>query len=377
MVDLKASSTKKEPILREANLDDEGAVQALSHRNGLPGEQSELAWQWLWLDNPFCPKDWPLGWVLEANKGVVGFIGNIPRSYFYKGKEIIVGAAHSFSVDAEFRSHTFQLLAAFFSRNPANVFLFSSANELAAPLFRVAGAKMLPQQDYNNSLFWVISWADFVSSALRKRGHGKAISTVAGSLSGPILAVERILKQRWKSHRHPIAQFMHPSEASSEFDGFWESLVAERPGRFLARRDCDSLKWQFGHPAAAPRQPIILCSRINGRLAGYTILTRWDSPALGLRRLMVTDLIALNNDGNVARNLIAAAYKYARDERVHVLQMMGFPPLIRRTVEIFKPIKQSYSVLPFWYFAKDTDVAADLSRPETWYASMMDGDSTL
>lgn len=368
---------KKELTLREAKFEDEKGVQALSHRNGLLGEQSELAWQWFWLENPFCPEGWPLGWVLEADNEIVGFIGNIPRSYSYRGRQLTIGAAHSFAVDAGFRSSTFQLLAAFFSRNPADVFLFSSANELAGPLFRVAGAKMLPQEEYNHSLFWVISGTDFISSALRKKGHGKDISIMIGGFLGPFFAAERVLKRRWRLHRHTEVQLLQSSEVSSEFDTFWESLTTERPDCFLARRDRNAIRWQFGHPAASHRQPIILCSRIGGRLKGYAALTRWDSPALGLKRMMVTDLIALNNDQDVIKDLVAAAYGYARDEGVHVLQMMGFLSFIRTTIEAFKPIKQRYAVWPFWYFTKDADLAADLAHPETWYASMMDGDSTL
>jgi hypothetical protein len=280
-------------------------------------------------------------------------------------------------VDGGFRSSTFQLLAAFFSRNPADVFLFSSANELAGPLFRVAGAKMLPQKDYNHSLFWVISGMDFVSSALLKKGHGKGISIMVGGVLGPFFAAERVLKQRWRSHRHAGIQLLQPSEVSSELDTFWESLTAERPDCFLARRDCNAIRWQFGHPAASHRRPIILCSRIDGRLKGYAVLTRWDSPELDLKRMMVTDLIALNNDQDVIKDLVAAAYGYAQEEGVHVLQTMGFPLFIRTIIETFKPIKQRYAVWPFWYFTKNADVAADLARPETWYASMMDGDSTL
>ena len=368
---------EKEPILREAKFEDESAVQTLCHRNGLPGEQSELAWQWLWFDNPFCPKDWPLGWVLEADKVIVGFIGNVPRSYYYGGKQLTVGAARCFVVDVDFRGHALQLIATFFSRNPADVFLISSANELAAPLFRVAGAKVLPQQDYNHSLFFVVSGADFVSSVLRKKGYGKSIARAAGGLIGPFYAVESMLKQRWRSHRHIRVQFLQAAEISSEFDTFWEALVNEKSNCFIAQRDAASLKWQFGHPAAASRQPIILCSRTNGGLKGYAILTHWDSPAFGLKRMMITDLIALNNDEDVIRDLIAVAFRHARDERVHMLQMIGFPPHIRKVIEVFRPIKKHSPGNPFWYFARDVNIAAGLARPEAWYASMMDGDTTL
>lgn len=366
---------KKEPTLREAKLEDERAVIVLCHRNGLVDERS--VWQWLWSDNPFCPKDWPLGWVLEANEEIVGFIGNIPRSYFYGGKQLIVGAARAFVVDADFRSNSLRLLATFFSRNPADVLLFSSANELAAPLYRMAGAKMLPQENYNLSLIWVVSGVDFVSSVLRKKGYGKNIAKIAGRIVGPSFAIESILKQRWKLYSNHIVELLRPSEISSEFITFWVALVNEKSDCFIAQRDSTLLKWQFGHPSAAYRQPIILCSRINGRLKGYAILTRWDSQTIGLKRMMITDLIALNNDEDVIRGLVAAAFRYALTERVHMLQMVGFPPFIRNTIEVFKPIKYHSSGRPFWYFAKDVDIAAGLARPEAWYASVMDGDTNL
>ncbi|MCK4782146.1 MAG: hypothetical protein KAV87_00235 [Desulfobacteraceae bacterium] len=368
---------KKESTLREAKFEDERAVQVLCHRNGLDGEQSEFAWQQLWSDNPFYRKDWPLGWVLEANKEIVGYIGNVPRSYSYGGKQLIVGAARAFVVDVDFRSNSLQLLATFFSRNPADVFLFSSANELAAPLYRIAGAKMLPQENYNLSLIWVVSGIDFVSSVLRKKGYGENIAKIAGRIMGPSFAIESTVKQRWKLYSNHNVELLHPSEISSEFVTFWEALVNEKSDCFIARRDGASLKWQFGHPAAAYRQPIILCSTTNGGLRGYAILTRWDSPAFGLKRIMVTDLIVLDNDEDVIRDLVAAAFRRARDERVHMLQMMGFPPLIRKIIEVFRPIKQRSPSHSFLYFAKDADVAAGLARPEAWYASVMDGDTTI
>jgi len=363
--------------LRDAKIEDERAVQALCHRNGLSGEQSEFAWERLWSDNPFCPKDWPLGWILEANKEIVGFIGNVPMSYYYGGKQLVIGAARCFAVDVNFRSNSLQLLATFFSRNPADVLLISSANEMASSLYRVAGAKMLPQHDYNNSLFWVLSGTDFVSSVLLKKGYGENFAKIAGKIVGPAFAIESILKQRWKLYIDSNVELLCPSEISSEFDTFWEELVDEKSDCFIAQRDSTSLRWQFGHHAAAYRHPIILCSRINGRLKGYAILTRWDSPAFGLKRMMVTDLIALNNDLYVIRDLIAFALRHAREERVHMLQIIGFPPLIRKTIEVFSPIKQHSPVNQFWYFAKNVNIAASLAQPEAWYASMMDGDTTL
>ena len=108
-------------IVREASLDDEPAVQTLCERNGLERERSDSAWRWIWEGNKYYNDDWPLGWVLESNGEVVGFIGNIPRPYTFQGKLWIAGVARSLAVDREFRSYTLKLIATFFKKNQLKI----------------------------------------------------------------------------------------------------------------------------------------------------------------------------------------------------------------------------------------------------------------
>ena len=57
-----------------------------------------------------------MGWVLESQGKVVGFIGNIPRRYLFGGSEWIAGVARSFVVDEDFRGRSTKLLWQFISQ---------------------------------------------------------------------------------------------------------------------------------------------------------------------------------------------------------------------------------------------------------------------
>src|SRR5215469_11059279 len=65
--------------LREATFADFDSVARLKQRCGLPADSIEN-WQRLWLHNPalaHTAANHPIGWVLDANHEVVGYLGNI------------------------------------------------------------------------------------------------------------------------------------------------------------------------------------------------------------------------------------------------------------------------------------------------------------
>ena len=66
--------------IRECTFDDELQVLELWKRNRLITENPKKNWKMLWLKNPTYNKDWPIGWVLELNKKIVGSLINKLKS---------------------------------------------------------------------------------------------------------------------------------------------------------------------------------------------------------------------------------------------------------------------------------------------------------
>ena len=103
-------------ITREVRFEDELLISELLTRNGLISNHSERTWNRLWSNNPAYFEKWPLGWVLEENNKIMGYMGNIPLRYYMNGRLIKVACGHGYAVDPEARSYSLKLLASFFSQ---------------------------------------------------------------------------------------------------------------------------------------------------------------------------------------------------------------------------------------------------------------------
>ena len=97
---------QRSPEIREASFDDYEQITSLISRNGL-GTRTRDRWEHLWSNNPVYKKltNWPIGWVVEQNSEIVGYLGNIPLTYHLNGCEIFASGLHAFSLDESHRGH--------------------------------------------------------------------------------------------------------------------------------------------------------------------------------------------------------------------------------------------------------------------------------
>jgi len=364
-------------IVREAIIKDQHSVNDLCKRNGLEGKKSNNAWEWIWKDNMYYNNDWPLGWVLESDGKVVGFIGNIPRAYSFRGRKWIAGVARTFVVEKDFRMYTLKLIASFLQQKGADLLIFSSANSDAEAVYRLAKASSIPQKDYNKDLFWIVSPNLFFTSLLMKKGFGKLLSILFSWVASPFLYLEMLFRRRWTKYSASEIEMLSPDELTSELDELWNRLQRENQDRLLSYRDRKAIEWQFSNDSAETREPIIFTLRKGGVLSGYVIVTRADSQEFGLKRMMITDLIVCEDDPDAIRSLINEVFLYAKHNKMALLQMVGFPSAVRYAVQSLHPFMRVFSYCPFWYYAINPNLKDELQRESVWYASTFDGDSTL
>lgn len=363
--------------VRRARFEDEVAVQNLCQRNGLEGERSDRAWEWIWGKNRLYSNDWQLGWVLESDENIVGFIGNIPRAYSLRGREWIAGVARAFVVDELFRTHSLKLIAKFFQQKEADLLIFSSANSDAEAIYRLARASCIPQQDYNKDLFWIVSPTSFIVSLLRKKGIGELLATIVSLIISPLLSLEMLIQRRWSNNSSDELVRVQTDELTNEMDEFWRKKQCMSPDMLLSYRDREAITWQFTNDSAKTRKPVLFTMKREGELYGYVIITRADSLEFGLRRMMITDLIVLDDDPVAIRELIKRAFLYAKENKIDVLQMIGFPSVVRSALHPLHPFTHTISYNPFWYYVLNPDLKDVLQNESVWYASTFDGDSSI
>ncbi len=368
-------------MIREARYSDCMEVGSLKQRNGLSVKWSVDRWVGLWKENPAMIENMTLslGWVLEYDNKIVGYLGNIPIHYWFQGRRLLATAARGFAVDEKYRSHSLRLIAAFFSQKNIDILLSTSANQLAGSVYKLSKAKKIPYPDYDKVLFWIINEQGFVGSYLQFKGYSKTLAKVVGFLLYPVIRFESLLNRRRPIRTASSCNItvLDPKSVSSEFDEFWKRILLERPQCLLAERSAEVLRWHFGHCAAIERQAKFVCAWRAGKLVGYLVLTREDSERTGLKRSRISDLLVENNAPDLIDALLNASIHQVRIENRDILELIGFPDNIR---ERFKKGNAHTRKLPswlFWYKIINSELNDSLISKAAWYGSSYDGDASL
>jgi len=377
--DLHAPSSAIAPAkVREARFSDFAAVAELKQRWGIDADSLEN-WERLWLRNPALAlgeAERPIGWVLEAGGSIVGYLGSIPLLYRYGDRTLTAVTSHGFVVEPSYRAVAVSLVAAFYCQRSVDLYLVTTATPEVGRIARAFKSDALPQEDYDTVLFWVLQSNPFARTVMEKLRLKSVLANMGRMSTSVAIGIDKLLHRRWPSqHSTQLAvSEISVSEIGDDFQSLWSEKLTERP-RLIADRSPASLRWHFeisGDRGSAH----VFCCRKDGELLGYTVIR--DDPQPGsLRKSIVADMLAKQDDPEVLRALLIAAYDHAKRGGSYILEVLGFPPSLRRVFLQGNPYHRKYPACPFYYKAADPILHKTLSDGMAWYASPFDGDTTL
>ena len=377
--DLHAPSSAIAPAkVREARFSDFAAVAELKQRWGIDADSLEN-WERLWLRNPALAlgeAERPIGWVLEAGGSIVGYLGSIPLLYRYGDRTLTAVTSHGLVVEPSYRAVAVSLVAAFYCQRSVDLYLVTTATPEVGRIARAFKSDALPQEDYDTVLFWVLQSNPFARTVMEKLRLKSVLANMGRMSTSVAIGIDKLLHRRWPSqHSTQLAvSEISVSEIGDDFQSLWSEKLTERP-RLIADRSPASLRWHFeisGDRGSAR----VFCCRKDGELLGYTVIR--DDPQPGsLRKSIVADMLAKQDDPEVLRALLIAAYDHAKRGGSYILEVLGFPPSLRRVFLQGNPYHRKYPACPFYYKAADPILHKTLSDGMAWYASPFDGDTTL
>ena len=322
-------------------------------------------------------RDIPIGWVLESEHQLVGYLGNISLLYHFGDETLLAVAGSGLVVEPAYRAASITLIAAYYRQKSVDLYLTTTAVEAVGKIARIFKSDPLPQAEYETVLFWVLQSYPFAQAVMKKLDLNSTVSYVGGMLTSLAVKIDRMIQRRsprLSSRDFKISE-IGTREIGHDFQTLWLEKLGEKR-RLLADRSPAVLAWHFDIPgdSAITR---VLCCHANGKLAGYAVVRSDLNPRNGLRRATVADMIASQDDLKVLRALLAATYDYAKRSGSQVLEVMGFPREIRQVLLESKPYMRKYPASPFYYKAADPLLHKALADPMAWYASPFDGDTTL
>jgi hypothetical protein len=366
--------------LREAQFSDFDAVQELKRRWSLSADSMEN-WERLWRCNPALLNtsvDRPIGWVLESEGRLVGYLGNISQTYYFGGKTLTAVIGSGFVVEPTYRAVSLSLIAAYYRQKYVDLFLTTTAIETVGKIARAFRSAPLPQQDYDTVLFWVLQPYSFAQVLMKKLRLGPVLTSVGGLAAACAVGADKLLNRRWprESSASLAISEISVNEIGAEFQVFWAKKLNDGT-RLLADRSPAALQWHFQIPGDKGIARVVCCHE-KAELVGYAVI-RHEPPnqTSGLRRSIIADMLVAEDKPAIVKALLAGAHTSAKQAGSHVLEVLGFPQSIRRMCSEWKPYVRTFPTCPFYYKAADPTLHKTLLDGTTWYASPFDGDTTL
>ena len=145
----------------------------------------------------------------------------------------------------------------------------------------------------------------------------------------------------------------------------------------LADRSVQILKWHFYDFNKSNEETKILTARANDMLQGYIILTKKGLPNSSLRSFQIIDFFVMQDSTEIIDALIFKAFKVAKMENVHSINLVGFTNKIRDRFMLINPIVKKIYNMPFWFRTRNSNLSLKLLKSDSWYPGPYDGDSSL
>lgn len=358
--------------VREAAFTDYEQIAALLIRNGLAVKGRE-EWEHLWRNNPVYQRhsDWPIGWVVEDGQEIVGFLGNIPLKYHFKGRQILASGLHAFALDSSHRGRGLVLLDRLMKSAPeVEYFVGSTANANSSKVLDRLGVGRMPVGDWENSSFWITNYDGFVRSALSRKGAPGLLS----HLASPALKVyDKILKNPWP---HQRLAFIKKTTFDESFDGFWQELLQARPDSFLADRSSETLNWHFKHSLAQGRVWVVT-HEVNSRILAYAIFQRQDYGEIGLQRIRLVDYQALPVAGDALTSVLAWGLNECQVKGVHMLEAFGLHPKKQQIIDRLAPHRRKLASWTYFHKIASSTLQQELRDTSVFDPCQYDGDASL
>src|SRR5579872_1305328 len=279
--------------LREARFSDFEAVAERKRRGGLNADSLEN-WERLWRLNPALAesgKKHPMGWVLEAEGAIVGYIGNILLRYRYGTATLTAATAHGLVVDPPYRAVGISLVAAYFRQKDVDLFVSTSAIEAVGKIALAFKSSPLPQPDYDTALFWVLMAHPF-ARALTQKLKLTSIQAKIGSVGATLVVGADKIARRRRPRRTSTPFTVNEiavADIGEDFRTLWREKLQE--GRYLlADRTPETLRWHFHIPGDRGWARVICCYRFE-KLVGYAVIRTDTDEENGLRTSVVADMV--------------------------------------------------------------------------------------
>lgn len=365
--------------VREASFHDYTQIAYLQCRYGMKSGSYE-EWRHLWTNNPvyanFHPT-WPIGWVLEAERDIVGYFGNIPTSYELNGKRMIAASAHSWVVAPEYRGYSLLLLHEYVRQTHADLLISNTVTRASCQPLTSLGLTPVPVGTWDSSSVWITTHVAFVNSWFARKKYPLR-RVLSRPVSLALFARDIVKKEsiRHKSRYDCNINLECQYDFDDRFDSLWEAIRVENPNTLLAVRSRAILEWHFQQAIREKRLWVVTATE-GSCISAYAIFLLKRSSGDGVQRLVFVDFQARKGLEHLFHGLLTYALHKCHRDGIHLLQTTGSFVKGIGDVRHLAAYRLRQAAWSYWYKPLHRTLDHVLSDPGVWAPSLFDGDASL
>lgn len=285
-----------------------------------------------WTLNPAYTDQFPRGWVIEKDKLIVGFMGNIPVKFLVRGEMKIAAASNSWYVDPSIRGiYSYILFNEFLKQKGVSLFLFKQEGD--KNIMHILSRFMFEEYIFPKSQKQYIYIID-------KRKVKSILKTVLANNRMPKFSqLLEYLKRlgflffTYLYQKPVISGCLHEelyisslcTSCDDSFSKLWESNLKTCDATLS--RDLKTLNWLYFSSARVYKRVVIQCHRTCDKtLAGYMVFDLISTNTSEVVSMQLVDMCIENNNPHVMSSLTKYAIKLGKQKKAALLVVWANSP---------------------------------------------------
>lgn len=356
--------------IRAVKFNDYNQIKKLQSNNSLNISEKKI-WENLFKKNPLKKKI--NGWVIENNRKIIGYIGNILREYKFNNKIIRTACIHAFVVKKKYRFLSVLLLRKFFLQKNILLFLNTTSNAETSRIWKKFNAKKIPLKSLNTVSLIILNLKEVIRAYLKKKNlcQNKILILI-------IFLIFKVLNFRnenliKKKLFYKDIKFI--KKIDNKFDIFFKKYSKNKK-KIISNNKSIWLKWIYQEKIDNNKGWIYAATKDN-QIIGYACCIEKNNNFIGLRRILLTELHAIDNNHDVLIKLISSCIQNARNNNYYVIETVGFDDKKNNLIKSFGSMKRNFDIFPFFYKTNNSRLMKILKNSKAWDIGFSDGDNFI
>ena len=359
-------------FLREVTFEDYTKIKKLVTKSKKNIQDYE-SWKKIWSTNPLLKKGYkiPLGWIIEKNQEVVGYLGNFPKVLKHNDKEYLASCITTWVVDDQYRSVSILLINQFFNQKEIDIFICTTAKSAVNKIWKALGAMEMPLVSCQEVEFVILNSKKFINGYIKKKFNLPNFFTYLFILLFKMTFIHKLNFRHFSKINH---NYKILDRVDEDIHAFLKKIDANNY-RIKENKNKDWLSWNIERRILDKEVWSVKIFDKNS-IIGYCLCIGENLNHIDLKRVYLADLEILDENNTEAfKDLIKISILESKKRNYDVIEFKNLNNYKKKFLKKFNFFKRKFKSNPYLYKFKENSKNFTYQDHDLWDISLLDGDN--